>query len=249
MNTTIIPSEDGFTTIPREGLLGNFGFYVERVTGDRSLLHFTLRGILLSVFSNFPTVLGSVLRGKIYSILLESVGKSCFIEKNVRFNVPRRISLGNRVYIGEGSLLDAGRLTSYIKIGDDVHISRYCSLRANHGEINIGSQVGIGEGSYVGGDGGIEIGDYCLLARNVVLLTGNHVFEDPSIPISYQGTELKSVTINEDVWLGAHVIVLPGVNIGKGCVIGAGSVVTKDIEEYSIAVGVPAKVIGKRNQK
>ncbi len=249
MNKRIISGKDGFTTIPEDVLLANFWSYVERVTGDRSVVNFTLRGILLTIFANFPTVFGSVLRGKIYKILLGSVGKSCFIEKNVRFYVPIRTFLGNRVYIGEDSLIDASFLKSQIKIGDKTHISRYCSLRAGHGQIKIGSHVNIGEAAYVGGNGNIEIGDDCLLARGVVLLTGNHVFQDPSIPIRYQGTELNSVKIGDDVWLGANVIVLPGVNIGKGCVIGAGSTVNKDLQSYSIAVGSPARVVGKRDRR
>ena len=78
--------------------------------------------------------------------------------------------------------------------------------------------------------------------------TAGHNFERADIPIRNQGHICKNIMIEDVVWLGANVVVLGGVTIGKGCVIGAGSVVTKNIEAYSIAVGVPAKVIKNRLQ-
>jgi len=164
----------------------------------------------------------------------------------VRFNVPSRIFLGKRVYIGESTLVDAGRLSSHITIKNDVYISRFCALRASFGKIEIDDQVSIGEGSLIDGCGEIEIGKNSLIARSAVLLTGNHIYKDANVPIRFQGTETAKVKIGRDVWLGAHVVVLPGVTIGDGSVIGSGAVVTKDLPAYSISVGVPAKVIGKR---
>jgi len=241
-----IDSLNGFRTIPEGGLKANFWSYVEKVTGRRSLTDFFWRGTILALFSMFPTVFGCVLRGKVYKALLGGIGSGCFIEKNVRFNVPSRIFLGKKVYIGEGTLMDAGKLSSRIVLEDDVYISRYCALRSGFGEIHIDEQVSIGEGSFVDGNGGIEIGKDSLLARGVVLLTGNHIYKNREVPIRFQGTETAKVKIGQDVWLGAHVVVLPGMTIGGGSVIASGAVVTKDIPDYSLAVGVPARVVGKR---
>ncbi len=241
-----IDSVNGFKTIPESGLTEKFWRYVERVTGRRSLRDFVWRGTILTLFSMFPTVLGCVVRGRVYRALLGGIDSHCFIEKNVRFNVPSKIFLGKRVYVGEGTLLDSGKLSSKIVIKDDTCVSRFCSLRAGYGEIEIDQHVNIGEGSLVDGNGGIEIGKNSLLGTGVVLLTGNHIYRDPRIPIRFQGTETGKVKVGEDVWLGAHVVVLPGVTVGNGSVVGSGAVVTKDIPPCSLAVGVPAKIIGKR---
>jgi acetyltransferase-like isoleucine patch superfamily enzyme len=243
-----IDSLDGFRTIPQGGLKASFWSYVERVTGKRSLTDFFWRGTILTLFSMFPTVFGCVLRGKVYKAILGDLDSGCFIEKNVRFNVPKKTFLGRRVYIGECSLIDAGRLDSKILIKDDVYISRFCSLRAGYGEICIDEQVGVGEGSLIDGNGKVEIGKYSLLARGVVILTGSHIFNDQSLPIRFQGANYEAVKIGEDVWLGAHVTVLPGVTIGDGSVVGSGSVVSRDVPNYSIVMGVPARIIGKRGE-
>ena len=85
------------------------------------------------------------------------------------------------------------------------------------------------------------------MGPDVILLTGKHSFHTIDIPILMQPTTYESINIGSDVWLGARVIVLPGVKIGDGCVIGANSVVTKDIPPYHVAAGSPARVIRKRS--
>lgn len=95
-------------------------------------------------------------------------------------------------------------------------------------------------------DGRIIIGNNLLTAANCMFIAYNHGYESTDIPIMYQECNDAAIIIEDDVWMGYGVIVLPGVHIGKGAIIGAGSVVTKDIPPYSIAVGVPAKVINNR---
>ncbi len=247
-------SSDIHITIPEVGLRKNFWNYVVRVTGERSFSKFIWRGLMLGVFSMFPTVIGSLLRGIAYKALLGEVGSSCFIERNVRLNIPQRIFLGDRVFIGEGGYFDAENAKSEIRLKDDVHVSRYVILRAGRevqaekgeGRIIINERSRLGSHTFIYGDGGVEIGKDSLIANHVELISGNHKFRDASRLIRLQGGELKKISIGNDVWLGAYVIVLPGVTIGDGAVVGAGSVVTLDIPSYSIAVGVPAKVVGKR---
>ena len=82
-----------------------------------------------------------------------------------------------------------------------------------------------------------------MMGPDVVILTHTHKIADITIPMGLQGSEVKPVTIGNDVWIGMRSIIMPGVTIGEGAVIGAGSVVTKNIPPYSIAVGTPAKVI------
>ena len=95
-------------------------------------------------------------------------------------------------------------------------------------------------------EGLIKIGNNVRIAPNVMIISANHVFDNTDIPICEQGMDVKPITIEDDVWVAGRVNIMAGVTIGKGSVIGAGSVVTKDIPPYSVAVGVPAKVIKTR---
>jgi len=137
-------------------------------------------------------------------------------------------------------------IDSEIRIEDEVKIGRYCTFRAGPGNVLIDKETNFGAFNFIAGYGGLEIGKYSAIGPHSVIMTYTHLFEDASIPIRFQDLKVKKVTIGEGVWLGAHVVVLPGVTIGNGAIVGAGAVVIKDIPSYSIAAGVPAKVIRKR---
>ena len=87
-----------------------------------------------------------------------------------------------------------------------------------------------------------------MIASHSGIYANNHNFADPNRPICQQGNSYKGIVIEEDSWLGSGVRVLDGVTIGRGSVVGSGAVVTKSLPPYSIAVGVPAKVIGRRGE-
>ena len=118
------------------------------------------------------------------------------------------------------------------------------------GTIQIGDNVGVNHNVFIvgGPQSGISIGNYVLIGPNVVLRSSDHDFSDPDKPIRLQGHIHGTIVIEDDVWLGANVVVTKNVRIGKGSVIGAGSVVTKDIPPYSVAVGTPARVISSRRK-
>lgn len=111
--------------------------------------------------------------------------------------------------------------------------------------ITIGKNVFVNTGCHFQDQGGIRIGDGVLIGHNVVIATLNH-HHDPEKRASMFP---KPVIIGNNVWIGANVTLLPGVTVNDGAIIGAGSVVTKDVPKNSIAVGIPAKVIKKINQK
>lgn len=112
-------------------------------------------------------------------------------------------------------------------------------------EVSIGDRSGIGINCEMYGP--VSIGNDVMMGPEVVVYTSGHKFDITDISMMDQGfTEIKPVTIGNDVWIGRRVIIMPGVTIGDGCVIGAGAVVTKDIPPYSVAGGVPAKVIKSR---
>jgi acetyltransferase-like isoleucine patch superfamily enzyme len=92
----------------------------------------------------------------------------------------------------------------------------------------------------------VKIGKYCSIAPGVVIVGSNHKFDNTEVFIKEQGITIKGIVIEDDVWIGANVTVLDGVKIGKGAIIAAGSVVTKDVNEYYIVGGIPAKVLKSR---
>ena len=94
--------------------------------------------------------------------------------------------------------------------------------------------------------GGLSIGDNCAIASHVVITTYRHLFSDKTMPIRDQEVELGPVAIEDDVWIGTHAIIMPGVRIGGGSVIAARAVVTKNVPPRSIAAGVPARIIKER---
>ena len=155
-----------------------------------------------------------------------SIGPSAFIDDFVTVYAHREsssISVGAGTKIYRCTVVEAGDGGS-ICIGEDTHIQASCDLKGFVKNLIIGSQV--------------TIAPHCCFSSY------NHQFDDATTPIPTQGlTSRGNTVVEDDVWLGAGVIVLDGVKIGRGAVVGAGSVVTRDLPAYSICVGVPARVV------
>ena len=115
----------------------------------------------------------------------------------------------------------------------------------NGDRIEMGEKVGFNFGCYVNGFGGLTIGNRTIIGPYTMIHTANHEM-DTDRPIPEQGWNLGPVVLGADCWIGMGVCILPGVTLGDGCVVGAGSVVTRDVEPYSIVVGNPAKAIKSR---
>lgn len=129
-----------------------------------------------------------------------------------------------------------------IKVGDNVNIETGATFNPN---IEIGDNSTIGVNCEIIGKA--KIGNNVLMGPEVILYAQNHKFKDKNTPICNQGyDEEKGVLIEDDIWIGRRVIILPGVTVKKGTVIGAGSIVTKTFPEYSVIAGNPAKIIGNR---
>jgi len=140
----------------------------------------------------------------------------------------------------------------YIRIGANTLIGPDISLSAGmvpgqkcitNPVVTIGDRCLIGRGSGIVGHFSIEIGNDVWTGHNVYITDQNHGYEDVTQPISQQSQPERAVKIGDGSWLGYGSVVLPGVTIGEHCVIGANSVVTHDVPSYSVAVGVPARVI------
>ena len=129
------------------------------------------------------------------------------------------------------------------KFGQNIDIGNNVDF-FNARNSEIGSNSGVGAWSAIGS---IKIGDYVMMGTHCLIISQNHRFDDCTIPMCRQGfKEDRPVVIEDDVWIGSRVIILPGVIIEKGAIIGAGSVVTKNVKPYTIVGGNPAKFIRKR---
>ena len=128
------------------------------------------------------------------------------------------------------------------KCGKNVNI---CNLSTFSTRVEIGDNSGIGFKAKITGP--CTIGNNVIMGPEIYVFTKNHKIDDISIPIKYQGdTEDKRVYIGDDCWIGCRAIIMPGIKIGKGVVVGAGAVVTKDIPDYAIVGGVPARILKYR---
>lgn len=140
-------------------------------------------------------------------------------------------------YFGENSEFRAGAYaveTDKISIGKNVIIRPGTMLFAAPNEEQIANSK----------EYQIIIEDYALIGSGVHIYVSNHNYSDPNAMIYFQGhSSIKNVNIKKGCWIGANAIILPGVTIGQNAVVGAGSVVTKSIPDYAVAVGAPAKVI------
>lgn len=119
------------------------------------------------------------------------------------------------------------RNLKYISLGDYVYIGHHVEIIASEKGVNIGNHV--------------------MISPYVVMISQNHGVERSGVTMDIQKQTTKKIEIGDDVWIGTHAIILPGVTINKGAIIGAGAVVTKDVKPYSIVGGVPAKFIKFRS--
>ena len=186
-------------------------------------LYTELTVLYVDFFSWIPTILGRVLRRFAFRFVFKQ-------------GVPT--SIGRFVTIRGGK---------NISFGADATIMDYVHLYAIAGKLEIGNNFSANIGTIaVANQGIIKIGSNVLLGPYVVLRAADHAFDRLDLPIANQGHRSGIIEIEDDVWVGAHCTITRDVRIGRGSVVGAGAVVTKDVPPYSIVGGVPAKFIKSR---
>jgi acetyltransferase-like isoleucine patch superfamily enzyme len=165
--------------------------------------------------------------------------------RSLRFLFSSSIHIGRHARIcGSAKLKIIGG--GNISIGERTEILAGSLLFTYGGSITIGKKCSINPYTIIYGHGNTKIGDNVLIAGQCMIVPNSHIFSDKSKPINTQGGLSKGIVIEDDVWLGHGCSVLDGVTIGSGSVIGAGSVVNKSIPAFSIAAGVPIKIISQR---
>lgn len=187
-------------------------------------------GSLYVRFSDWVSIHASIATGNPRARAFHSFGARSLImwRPTTIFN-EQYISIGDDVLIGPGVALSAGMVPGQVCITDPV--------------VTIGDRCLIGKGSGIVGHFSITIGDDVWTGHHVYITDQNHGYENLDEPISRQSQPERAVRIGNGSWLGHGTIVLPGVTIGEHVVIGANSVVTRDIPDFSVAVGAPACVI------
>jgi acetyltransferase-like isoleucine patch superfamily enzyme len=171
------------------------------------------------------------LRCKVFSLLASGAfahfGTKTVLMCPIRLNGEERIAIGSHVFIGAGSWLqtlpDAENKSVAISVGSGTSIAGACVISAVRS---------------------VTLEENVLLARNVYMSDHIHKYTDTHLPVMSQGMDkIQRVLIKRGAWLGQNVVVCPGVTIGIGAVVGANSVVTKDVPDYCVAAGAPARVV------
>lgn len=167
-----------------------------------------------------------------------------------QLNMTPGIQIAASTYIAKSAMIqmssDGGAFGGRILIAAGVTISDGVIVAAYGGFVEIEANSYIGPYCILYGHGGLTIGRDTMIGAHTVIIPANHGFGRTDVPMNAQPPTKKGIHIAEDVWVGSGCKVLDGVRIGTGAVIGAGSIVTKDIDAYSIAFGVPAVVVGTR---
>lgn len=225
-------------------------FLIKRLKGeayevDERVPATALLFILVSRFIN-------LLRGMVRCLgMTRSRMPVVFMEKGVILQNKKFIRLGRGVSIGSTVYLD-GLSEDGLNIGNNVSLGAYVSIICTGSMkhlgkgCSIGDSTGIGAYSFIGAAGGVEIGKNVIMGQWVSFHSENHNFERLDVPIRMQGVNHKGIVVEDDCWIGVKVTLLDGARVGRGSIIGAGSVVRGDIPPFSIAAGIPAKVIRSR---
>lgn len=136
-----------------------------------------------------------------------------------------------------------------MRLADGVRLGKGCHLYAESGTLEFGEDTALSPGVTVDASGGlIRLGKQVAVGPGTVLRASNHRFDSLDRPIMLQGHSYGEILIEDDVWIAANCTITPGTRIGRGAVIGAGAVVTRDVEPFAIVGGVPARVIGSRKK-
>ena len=186
-----------------------------------------------------------LIRGVFKLLFLQRRIATVFMAKGVNLRGASLIRFGKGVTLERGVIID-GLMRRGVVLGDNVKIGPYSVLVgapiSNLGEgIRLGANSAVDAFSFIGSSGFVSIGENVIMGQHVSFHPENHVYDRTDIPIRSQGTTRLGITIEDDVWVGANVTFLDGAVVGRGCVIGAGSVVRGKIPPYCIAIGVPAK--------
>jgi acetyltransferase-like isoleucine patch superfamily enzyme len=225
--------------------------YQDLALGTTSVWYLIKFELILLFTSWVPGALGLVLRKIFYPRILGNVGSNVVFGQGVNIRHGLKVNIGDGVIIDDGAVLDAkGASNSGIVIGRDTIISRNVVLSCKNGNIAIGKGCTVGISTLVHAleNSDVSIGDSVLIGAFCYFIgSGPYGTESLDLPFKDQGMYPQGgVTIADNVWFGSSVQVLDGTTVGTGSIVGAASVINKDVADYSVVAGVPAKLIKSR---
>jgi len=168
---------------------------------------------------------------------IDFIGNNTTIHSSVEILIENKKSDGRGIYIGSNCFFYPRNRFILGNMG--------ANPSAN---MVIGDYVQINAGGYISGEGGLSISDYVLIGPNVCILSAGHKFDDPFSLIQSQGLTYGKIVIKKDAWIGGGSVILEGVTVGEGSIVGAGAVITKDVPDFVVVAGNPAKIIKYRRK-
>lgn len=236
--------------VPREIFNSNDGKrqkYEQLIVGRPgwgALLRYELVNLLAR---RAPGAFGLWLRSRLYPKLLGACGRNVFFGTDVTLRHPHKIRIGNDVVVDDGCVLDAkGATNEGITIGNGVFLGRQTIVTTKDGDIVLENGVNVSAFCMIFSASRVRCGRNTLIAAYTYLVGGGHDVDRTDIAIIDQARPSHGIAVGPNCWLGAGVTVLDGVTVGRDAVIGANSVVTKDIDDFSVAAGSPAATIRRR---
>jgi len=221
--------------------------YQDLVVGQAGLWRLVKFELITLLCANLPGALGLFLRSKLYPRLIGRVGRNVTFGVNVVLRHPHKIVIGDNVVVDDNCCLDAkGTTNEGIRIGSGVFVGRNTILSCKNGDIVIDDNANVGFNVEVFSAGRVRVGKDVLIAAYTYLVGGDHLFDRVDVPVLYQGRTAQGIEVDDNVWLGAHVVVSDGSRVGRDAIVGAGAVVRGEIPPFAIAAGVPARVIRDR---
>jgi acetyltransferase-like isoleucine patch superfamily enzyme len=253
LEATNLVSQDRPAAIGIQEAMGTSGRsalekYQDLVVGSRSLGRLLLYELVVTFTSAVPGALGLLLRRFSYPLLLGSVGRNVTFGQGVVLRHPGKIRIGDDVTVDDLVVLDAkGTKNRGITIGSGVFLGRGTILSCKDGDIELGDQVNIGFHAEIFSGSTVTVGRYGLFAAYTYVVGGGHEHARVDVPVIQQPRTSAGIAIGENVWLGTGAKVMDGVRLGRDVVIGAGAIVTEDIPDSCVAVGIPARVVKRRD--
>jgi len=211
--------------------------------------------ILINFFGLVPGAAGLVLRKFTHKHLFASVGNNVVFGRNLTVRYPHEIQIGNNVIIDDNCLLDAKGIEKRgIILNDNIIIGRNSSLICKEGRIVVGSNTQITfDVSIIMVTGDLFIGEGVGIGAGTRIVGGNHPvsseIDEEAGPEWLKPPISNGIKVKDRALIGANVTILDGVTIGRNTIVGAGSLVTKDLPENVVAVGIPARIIRERKVK
>lgn len=228
-----------------------FARYKRKAAGEMTLLGLLAYESFCLLFADLGGAVGYLTRKWLAKHLFRSAGPGLILGRGIVLRHPGRIAVGKNVAVDDYVFFDGGGSGELgIQLRDNVIVSRNCTIQGKTGYVILEDRVDVGCNCVFSSVSGITVGAATIIAGNCYIGGGRYFHDRLSEPIMDQGGYSRGpIAIGSDSWIGAGSIILDGVMVGKGVIVGAGSVVTKDVPDYAVVTGVPAKILRIRENK